>query len=72
MIKKWLALWPKKALPKECDIDTGGELARRDAEFNLRRIREETAYYERLGRDLHELRERNHFAENIRATMRRA
>ena len=49
---------------------TGGEVARRKAERDLAQVRRETPYYESLGRDLRRLRERNHFADNIRATIR--
>jgi hypothetical protein len=56
-----------------------GTAARERAEENLEReherlahMRAETAYYERLGGELRRLRERNHFADNIRATMREA
>lgn len=61
--------WPgAKRIPD--DIRTGGELARREAERELKRVQAETPYYARLGDDLRRLRERNHFADNIRATMR--
>jgi hypothetical protein len=47
-----------------------GEEARRLAERELSRVQSETPYYEGLGRDLRVLRERNHLADNIRATIR--
>lgn len=50
--------------------ETEGETARIKAERDLARVKSETPYYEGLGNDLRRLRERNHFAENIRATMR--
>lgn len=49
---------------------TEGHEAREKAEADLRRMRSETPYYEALGADLRRLRERNHFAENIRTTLR--
>lgn len=49
---------------------TGGSEARKRAEHELERVRSETPYYAGLGDDLRRLRERNHFADNIRATMR--
>lgn len=52
--------------------DTGGEFAREEAERELERVRAETPYYEGLGRDLRYLRERNHIAEHLRATIRGA
>lgn len=66
--------------PREVrEVDQCGSQARAKAEDDLVRERErlahmraETAYYERLGGDLKRLRERNHFADNIRATMREA
>lgn len=50
--------------------NTGGEFARMAAERELERVRSQTPYYEGLGRDLRTLRERNHLAEHIRATIR--
>lgn len=50
--------------------ETEGKQARMKAERDLARVKAETPYYEGLGNDLRRLRERNHFAENIRATMR--
>jgi hypothetical protein len=49
-----------------------GANARRLAEQELLRVRSETPYYEGLGRELRALRERNHFADGIRATLRGA
>lgn len=49
---------------------TGGQEARERAEQELARVQAETPYYARLGSDLRSLRERNHFAENIRATLK--
>lgn len=50
---------------------TGGREARVAAERELARIQAMTPYYEGLGQDVKRLRNRNHFAENIRATIRR-
>lgn len=50
--------------------NSGGMFARKAAEHELAKVRAQTPYFESLGRDLRNLRERNHFAENIRATMR--
>ena len=41
------------------------------AERELARVQSETPRYEALGRDLAEIRERNHFADSIRATVQR-
>lgn len=63
-----LRLWPgRKNLPR--DTNTGGALARVEAERQLARTVAQTPYYERLGRDARSLRERNHIADNIRATL---
>lgn len=50
--------------------ETGGQAAREEATRRLAQVRSNTAYYEGLGADLRDLRERNHFAEQIRATMK--
>lgn len=63
-------LWPAKCLPQ--DMNTGGSEAKEKAEVELARVKAETAYYKRLGNELRDIRGRNHFAESIRATMRRA
>lgn len=60
--------WPHFHHP--APINTGGQFARESAERELARVRSETPYFERLGRDLRTIRERNHFAENIRATFK--
>lgn len=49
-----------------------GEQARVAAERELVRVKSETSYYEGLGNELRQLRERNHFAENLRATLKGA
>lgn len=69
---KWFSkvFTPKKV--RTLPLDTGGEQARRDAEFNLAKIREETAYYEGLGQESRRLRDRNGVADHIRATLRGA
>lgn len=53
-------------------IETEGENARRSAEVELVRVRSETPYYAGLGYELRGFRERNHIADNIRATLRGA
>jgi hypothetical protein len=62
--------WLRKHQPDPSN--TGGEFARHEAERELERVRSETPYYEGLGRDLRNLRERNHIAEHLRATIRGA
>jgi hypothetical protein len=51
-------------------VSTGGTAARVQAERSLAKTVSETPYYEGLGDDLRKLRERNHFAESIRLTLR--
>lgn len=53
------------------DVDEG-QRARENAERELARVRSETPYYAGLGNDLRRWRERNHFAEHIRATIKGA
>ena len=52
--------------------NTGGAQAHAKASRELAVTRSQTAYYAGLGSDLRGLRERNHFAEQIRATVRGA
>lgn len=51
---------------------TEGEVARKEAEAALRKAKASTPYYQTLSDDLRSLRERNHFADNIRATVKGA
>lgn len=67
-MKPWMILFPRAS--REVPI-TGGQQARERAEQELARVRSETPYYEGLGRELRALRERNHIAENLRATLLR-
>jgi hypothetical protein len=65
MFSKWLR--KHHAAP----INTGGRFARLAAEHELERVRSQTPYYEGLGRDLRNLKQTNHIAENLRAAIRR-
>lgn len=65
--------WKRFFFPRDV-ADIGhveGAIARASAEQELVRVRSETPYYERLGHELRTLRERNHFADSIRATLGR-
>ena len=51
--------WPWQ---RRKSADTGGRRAREEAERSLERTRAETKKYAELGRDLREIRQRNHLA----------
>ena len=72
-MKKWFKRFFPRDVVERREIPGGiGEAAPDRARVELERVRSETAYYEGLSRELKGLRERNHFADNIRATMRGA
>jgi len=52
------------------DRPTEGKQAREKAERELRRVRAETPWYQDLGERLRDLREENHFGENVAAALR--
>lgn len=52
-------IWPWKRTREP----TEGERARRKAEVDLKRTREETPLYAALGAEVREIRERNHLTE---------
>lgn len=54
------------------EVHTEGSEARVKAERELAQTVAQTPYYEGLGRELRALRERNHIADRIRATIREA
>lgn len=66
MICKWLRRHNTRF------VTTEGTLARIKAERELAETVAQTPYYEGLGRELRALRERNHIADRIRATIREA
>jgi hypothetical protein len=73
MRKFWKRIFPRDVR----EIETTGTEARVQAERKLAetvvecaRTREQTPYYEGLGRDLRGLRNRNHIAEHLRESLR--
>lgn len=67
---KWF--FPRDVIENRCDSGEIGGADPEAAREELERVRSQTPYYEGLSRELRGLRERNHFADNIRATMRGA
>lgn len=73
------SLWRLVFPPDVREVSLGGEQARQKAEQDLVRDRQElahtqaqTPYYAGLGRDLRNIREVNHIAERLRASIRGA
>lgn len=67
-----MMLWGRRhgaAAPVERTASEG-QNARLKAEQALKETRAQTPYYKSLSDDLRVLRERNHFADNIRATVK--
>lgn len=69
-----MLLWNRRGPKTECGVrpNSEAEKAQREVEQDLAAARAKTPYYRALSHDLRTLRERNHFADNIRATVKGA
>ena len=69
-----MLLWGKRKgkVTPAVRTETEGVQARESAVHALQETKAQTTYYKSLSNDLRLLRERNHFADNIRATIKGA